>query len=66
MYLYLSRMKKKSLIVASITSLGYFIIAFFVYYRGEKDFLIEVLIQTLLFFISGGLFYYFLNKKFLS
>lgn len=59
-------MKKKSLIVASVTSLGYFLIAFFVYYRGREDFLGEVLIQTLLFFVSGGLFYYFLNKKFLG
>lgn len=59
-------MKKKSLIVASVTSLGYFLIAFFVYYRGQRDFLGEVLIQTLLFFVSGGLFYYYLNKKFMS
>lgn len=58
-------MKKKSLIVATITSIGYFLIAFFVYYRGEEGFLTEVLLQTLLFFVSGGLFYYFLNKKFM-
>lgn len=52
--------------VAGAASLGYFLIAFFIYYRGQKAYLNDVTVQTTLFFITGVICYYFLYRKFLK